>query len=376
MDLIKIRHHIHRNPEISGEEDETAQFILKKLKGLSLDKIHNDFYENAILAEIDSGAEGKTVLFRCELDALPIQETNTDLSYKSKKKGVAHKCGHDGHMAMLLGLAQKLVDQRPETGKVLLLFQPAEENGTGAKGVLNSQKLEEFEIDFVFALHNVPGYPLGSIVSKPGSFTPSVESLEVDLLGKPSHAGMPENGINPAVAIAELVQFYQTLHQPDRERDDYFLSTPVHIKMGKSAYGTAAGRGLLGYTFRSENHDFFARQKERIVEETQEIAWKTEGLKNKLNWKEGFEANKNDEKAFQMIKKAASKNSLKFVQKESPFSWGEDFGALTQQYPGAMFGLGSGKNQPELHNPDFDFPDQILDQGIVMFYTLAKSVVH
>lgn len=374
MDLKETRHHLHQNPEVSGDEKNTSQFVREKLEEIGVKKIHHGFSLNSILAEIDFEKPGKTILFRCELDALPIQETN-DLNYKSKNEGVGHKCGHDGHMTMLLGLAEKMIQKKFSKGKVLFLFQSAEEDGRGAKGILDSKILEDFAIDFVFSLHNVPGFKMGNIVCKTGSFTPSVESLDVKLIGKTSHAGMPEKGVNPAMAISKLIQYYQNLHQPDKNNKGYFLATPIRLKMGKPAYGTSAGEAQVSYTFRSYDHNFFVQQKKDIENQTKKIVKETEGLNCKLMWKEGFEANQNNEKAYGFIKKAAAENDLKFIQKEYPFSWGEDFGAFTQHYRGAMFGLGSGENQPELHNPDYDFPDELLDKGILMFYSLAKMTL-
>ena len=372
MDLKAIRHYLHQHPEVSGKESRTAKFIIKKLKELGIRNVHTDFSKTAVLAEIDGKQPGKTVLFRCELDALPIQEVNDELEYKSICDGVSHKCGHDGHMTIILGLAEALLKNTPDKGKVLLLFQPSEENGRGAKAILESGKLKEFDIDFVFALHNVPGFPMGSVVCKTESFTPSVESIDVHLKGKTSHAGMPDKGVNPAVCISRLIRFYQSLHQPEVNRDDYFLATPIQLQMGEPAYGTSAGSGMLSYTFRSYDHGFFKKQKEKIEKQTRDIVKKTDGLSFEMIWKEAFEANQNEEGAVALIKKAAFANELKYIEKEIGFSWGEDFGRLTREYPGAMFGLGSGRNQPELHNPDFDFPDELLEKGISMWYTLAK----
>src|SRR5699024_962593 len=178
-------------------------------------------------AEIDTGHPGKTILFRSELDALPIQDVNEHLPYRSVVPGKSHKCGHDGHMTILIGLAEKLVRNPPPSGKILLLFQPGEEDGQGARGILNSGKLKEFAIDFIFALHNIPKYPFGQIICKPGSFTPSVESIDVELRGKTAHAGMPWAGVNPAETIGKLITYYQSLHQPETDEDSYFLSTPI-----------------------------------------------------------------------------------------------------------------------------------------------------
>ena len=157
MDLKQIRHHLHKYPEVSGEEKNTSIFIAEKLNELGVPKIHQNFAEHSILAEIDFNVPGKTLLFRAELDALPIEEINT-FSHRSKFQNTSHKCGHDGHMTILFGLAEKLLEQKEEfSGKVLLLFQSSEETGKGAKNILKSNILNQFEIDFAFSLHNVPG---------------------------------------------------------------------------------------------------------------------------------------------------------------------------------------------------------------------------
>lgn len=375
MDLIKIRQYLHQHPEISGEEKETSKFIISKLKEIGIQEIRNDFFESGILASIDSGKPGKTILFRAELDALPIQERNPDLSYQSKIDGKSHKCGHDGHMTILLGLAERLLKNKITQGKVLLLFQPAEENGKGAESILNSEILENYSIDYIFALHNIPGYPLGSVICKPGSFTPSVESLEIKMIGKTSHAGMPDKGVNPSAAIAELITYFNALHQPKVTEKDFFLSSPVQIRMGKPSYGTSAGDGLIGYTFRSFDYEFFQSQKQKISNKAEEILKKPVGLDYRLTWKEAFATNKNDTQAYQYIKQAAENLEVEYFEKEIGFSWGEDFGSFTQEYRGAMFGLGAGENQPELHNPDYDFPDELIEKGIQMFHQLIKSVL-
>lgn len=375
MDLIKIRHHLHQHPELSGEEFQTSAFVEAKLREIGVEKIHKNFSKTALLAEIGSSNATKTILFRAELDALPIQEINEDLKYKSKSNGIAHKCGHDGHMTILLGLAQKIITQNLKSSRVLLLFQASEENGKGAKEVLDSKIFKNFDIDFVFALHNVPGFPMGSIISKPEIFTPSVESLDIQLLGKTSHAGMPEKGINPALVLAKLIRFFEELHQPDKTKENYFLSSPICISMGEKAYGTTPGEAEISYTFRAFDHSFFESQKKKIEETSQKIIAEMIGLKSEFIWKEAFAANKNDKQAYQWIKKAAEENKLEFREKEFPFDWGEDFGLFTQNYPGAMFGLGAGKNHPELHNPDYDFPDELLEIGINMFHSLIKQIL-
>lgn len=369
MELVELRKYLHQHPELSSNEQKTAAFVSDKLKEVGVKKVYQNFSEHTVLAEIEFPQPGETVLFRAELDALPIPEKNT-FSHRSDFSNISHKCGHDGHMTILLGLAEKLVQEQNFSGKVLLLFQSSEEIGKGAQAILDSEILNHYTIQHVFALHNVPGFPLGSIVCKSGAFTPSVESLDIVLAGKESHAGMPENGINPAASLAKIIQYFEHLHQPEKKQ--HFLATPIQINMGKAAYGTSAGNAIISYTFRGNDPVHFKKQKESIAKKIQEIVKKTQGLQVSLEWKEAFAANTNNQDAYKTIKKVAAENQFPFIEKEKPFSWGEDFGSFTQSYSGAMFGLGAGENTPELHNPDYDFPDALLEKGIAMFYSLAK----
>jgi len=373
MDFKEIRHYLHQHPELSGEEKNTSSYVLNQLKSLGDITVHQDFSEHSLLAEINFNKPGKTLLFRAELDALPITEEN-DFDYASGNKHVSHKCGHDGHMTMLLSLAKQLQENPLPSGKILLLFQSSEETGKGAKAILDSKKLEEFSIDYVFSLHNVPGFPAKSIVCKLGSFTPSVESVDIKLQGKTSHAGMPEKGINPAKAVSEIIQYLDELDCNNPADENYFLATPIQLKMGEAAYGTSAGNALISYTFRTWNHDEFKQKKTSLFQQINKIA-EQHHVNVDWEWKEAFEANFNHPKAFTLIKKCAQKESLRFIEKELPFTWGEDFGSFTQRYKGAMFGLGAGEKHPELHNPDYDFPDEIALTGIQLFYSLAKNLL-
>ena len=200
------------------------------------------------------GAGGPTILFRCELDALPIQEVNT-FAHQSITDGTSHKCGHDGHMAIVAGLAPWLSQCTFRTGTVILLFQPAEETGKGAETVVDNPHFARFQPDYVFALHNIPGYPLHQLLWQPRQFSATVQSIAISLFGKESHAAEPENGINPAPAIAELIQAFGQLVQPDTLHPDFTLITPVHILMGQKQYGISAGYGELHLTLRTWGTD-------------------------------------------------------------------------------------------------------------------------
>jgi amidohydrolase len=372
--LLLLRKELHKNPEVSGKELETAKRIVAFLKNHAPDEIITEIGGAGVIAIYQGKQEGKTVLFRCELDALPIEEINT-FEHRSLTNGVSHKCGHDGHMSILCGLATELSQNRPDTGRVLLLFQPAEEDGSGAREVFSDKKFASMQPDYVFALHNLPGFSKNQIVVKNGTFTCAVNSIIIKLKGVTAHAGEPEKGINPALAISSIIKEFDAIIQSDISKKDYCLITPVYIEMGKKSYGVSAGAGEVHFTVRSDSNSQMKKLEADLEKLAKSIA-KEYQLECNITWTEGFQANENNKEATDNVRNAAKINNFQLLEKETPFTWGEDFGLFTQQYPGAMFGLGSGINTPALHNPDYDFPDEIISTGISVFHQIIKKITN
>jgi amidohydrolase len=370
--LVKLRKVLHKHPELSGYETETAKRIAGFVGSYKPTKFIEGIGGTGVAAVYSYFDNGPTVLVRCELDALPIQEINT-FDYQSEVENVSHKCGHDGHMVMVAGVAAHYSKNRPKVGKVVLLFQPAEENGEGAKAILEDPKFEEIRPDYVVALHNLPGYPMHQVVCRPNSFTASVQSIIIKLHGKTSHAGEPDMGINPALAIAEILKKTDALQVP-RDQADFKQITPIQIEMGEEAYGISAGYGEVKLTIRtwdSETMDVLAADCEKIAKRI----GKNYKLKVEIDWTQFFSANQNDAEMVNIIREAAEYNKLEYIEKEEPFRWGEDFGLFTEQFKGAMFGMGSGEKTPALHNPDYDFPDEIIPTGVRMFTTIIDQLL-
>lgn len=372
--LTQFRHSLHQNPELSGVEFKTAERVIEFLKSYNSFEILNPIGETGVIATFKGKNPGLTTLIRCELDALPIQEINT-FKHKSIFEGISHKCGHDGHMAILCGLAILLADEININGTVHLLFQPAEEDSEGAKRVLNHPAFDAIKLDYAFALHNLPGFPLGQIVVKNETFSCAVNSMIIQLSGKISHAGEPENGINPALAISEIISNFNTKIQPDISLESYCLITPIYINMGKKAYGVSAGFGEIHFTIRSNSNKNMDRIEKELIDSATQIATEHK-LESTINWTQQFRANENNPEAVSYIRKAAEINGFDLLEKETPFSWGEDFGLFTEHFRGAMFGLGAGKKVPSLHNPDYDFPDELIPIGAKMFYQIIKEIHH
>lgn len=372
-ELITLRKYIHAHPELSEKESETAKLIKNYLEKCSPSELITDVGGHGVVAVFDSGTEGKSILFRADIDALPIQEIN-DFEHKSKVQGVSHKCGHDGHTCSLLGFAKILSTQAPKSGKIILLFQPAEEEGIGAKAVIEDEKFKTISPDYVFAFHNLPGYPLNEVVIKKGSFTSSVKSIVIKFNGKTSHAAEPEKGVNPALAIAETLKQCDGLSNNQPEREDFTLITPIHINMGEIAYGISAGYGELRLTIRTWDDIHMNKLSSKLLELITHVS-ETYKIKIDYSWTHEFRANENDDSSIKLIKESAKNLDFQITERTFPFKWGEDFGLFTQQFKGAMFGIGSGEECPALHNPDYDFPDEILPKAIRLFHQISLSIL-
>ena len=371
MDCKEIRHQLHCIAEPSNEEVQTSAYIRQRLEPLQPSKIVTFPEGNHLLAEYDFGGGGKTVLLRADMDAVRVNET-LNLPYKSETEGVSHKCGHDGHSTIMLRVAEMLHEKPLSSGKVLLLFQGAEETGEGARQILDSGILQSYNIDCAYALHNIPAEPAGTIICKTGSFICSVISCDIVLTGKTAHAAEPWNAVSPFPAAQRLTDFVLSLNQRDLQRDDFCVATLIEFRVGSQAYGVAAGDGVLRFTIRTRE-DAHLQQIISEIESKSKAEAASENLQCDIRWLEYFAASNNAEKAVNAIKECADNLNLTYQEKPIPFFWGEDFGLFTQHYPGALFGLGSGTSQPPLHHPDFDFPDEIVETGAGTFYQLVMT---
>lgn len=371
-EITALRKELHQIAELSGEEKETAAVILRELKKTEPDELLHPIGSHGVIASYIGVKEGPHLVFRAELDALPIQEVNT-FEHRSRTENVSHKCGHDGHMSILIGLAKYLHQNPIKKGKVSLLFQPAEENGEGAVDMIDSGRMKEIEpIDTFYSLHNIPGHSKHQIHCRQGVFTPHVVSLELILEGKESHAAEPENGINPAPAIAEILEGMEDLQMLDKQSEEFKLITPVFIDMGKVWYGISAGNAELGFTLRTwETAVMRELQKEALL--LVERVCEKYRLKLSRRYFEEFNSIQNDTLAASRIEEVANELQLDFVPMTHPMNWGEDYGLFTQKYSGAMFAIGSGVDVPSLHNPDYDFPDEIAKTGIEMFLGIVRK---
>lgn len=371
--VLDLRHTLHANPSLSNKEQDTALIIKKFLEQHSPTEIIEGIGGAGLAAVYQFPNKGKTVAIRCELDALPIEEENC-FDYKSKTKGVSHKCGHDGHMAIVSSLAIWLKNQSFGSGKVVLLFQPAEETGEGAKRVIEDKKFHNLNIDYVFALHNIPKEPMHHIIFMDSGFSAEVQSVIIKLKGKESHASEPENGINPALGLAEMIQKISQFNIANESDSKFALLTPVHINMGQKSYGISPANGELHYTLRTWNTPKMEDLKSMLINLAKSICDK-HNLMLELEWLEYFPASLVDVESNLLILQAAKANDFTIRERKAPFKFGEDFGWFSKKYKTALFGIGAGESTPALHNPDYDFPDELISTGASMFKSIISSIL-
>lgn len=371
--IIELRHELHRNPELSDNEFITAERIANFLHQYQPDELIRGIGGSGLACIFKGKHDGPSVLFRCDMDALPIHEENV-LEYKSVKKNVSHKCGHDGHMAILAGLADVFAKNKPSKGQVVLLFQPSEENGQGAFNVINDKKFKKIKVDYCFALHNLPGFPKGEILLKKDVFASASKGMIIQLHGKTSHAGEPENGISPAMAMADILKQLNDLPKKEDSFSGFVLLTLIYARLGEVAFGTSPGYAEIMATLRTHNNE----DMQKLSTYAEKIA-KDNAIVNNLKWEvlytEEFPATINNNEMVDLIVEATKVLSIKYKYLEKPFPWSEDFAHFTQQFPGALFGLGSGLKQPQLHNANYDFPDDIIENGVKLFYEIYKQIV-
>lgn len=371
-ELKELRHRLHSIAEVSGEEQETSRFIIDFLKKTDPDHLKTDIGGNGILATYEGKKDGPHILIRCELDALPIAD-EIDQEYQSETEGVGHKCGHDGHMSIVCGVAKLLQQESLESGKVTLLFQPSEETEEGAQRVIKDPEFKTLSPDYCFALHNLPGFKEGQIVLKEDVFAAASVGLIVSFEGSTAHASHPEQGRSPALAMAQTVQAFSAAPQFYSPLEGAAKVTVIHATLGERAFGTSPGKATVMATLRTYNEELLEHLKDKCIQIAEKTA-ETYDLSFASEWVEAFPATVNSEKGYKIAKSAAEKLDFDIYHKSSPFSWSEDFGHFTDQINGAMFGLGAGEKHPSLHAQEYDFPDDIIPRGVSMFMQILNEI--
>ncbi len=356
MSTLELRQALHRHPELSGREHQSARLVAEFMTPLRPDLTLTCLGGTSLAFAFGAVATGPTVLLRCELDAVPVTEAAAS-GPAGGFSNAAHRCGHDGHMAIMASVAQSLAAQRPRRGRVVLLFQSAEETGVGAAAVIADPKFGQMRPDWVFALHNLPGYPLGAVVVRSGAFSCASRGMVVEFAGRAAHAAQPETGRSPAGAMCQLIAASDSLATEFAGTGELAFATVVGARLGERAFGTAPALASVFATLRCETNQTMARMTGHCEATATRLA-DAAGLGVTVTYEDVYDATGNDERAVACIRRAAA--PLELIQAPEPFRWSEDFGRFTARWPGALFGIGSGTARAALHDAGYEFPDELI----------------
>ncbi len=367
--LITIRRHLHRNPELSGEEKETTAAIRSWLEEEGVRIADEYVLRTGLVAEVGQG-DGPVVALRADIDALPIQE-ETKLDFASQVDGKMHACGHDAHTAILIGAA-RLLKQRESTlpGKVRLLFQPSEEKATGARQVIQSGALSN--VRAVFGLHNKPDLQVGTVGIREGALMAAADGFVVKVEGVGTHAAVPEAGIDPIVVAAHIVTALQAIVSRNVGAQESAVISVTKLHSG-TAWNVIPDEAILDGTVRTFDEKVRARIRERFNQVVAGVA-AAYGARATVRWIQGPPAVVNDASLASTAEQVASEIGLNSVR-PLPSPAGEDFSFYQKEVPGLFLFLGtSGPN--EWHHPGFDLDERALPLGAYLLAALAEQALH
>lgn len=364
-EMREWRHHIHQNPEIAYEENNTSDFIAKKLNEFGIE-VHRGFGGTGIVGVIHGqhkGISNKSIGIRADMDALPMSE-KTNLIYSSKNEGKMHACGHDGHSTMLLGAAKYLAQTRNFCGTVYCIFQPAEEGGNaGAKAMINDGLFTKFHIDSVWGIHNWPGVPVGQAVIHKGFAMAGGDIIILTIEGKGGHAAQPQFSNDPIVSAGLTITALQTAISRQLNPFDQAVLSLTKIN-GGSAFNVIPDNVSIGGTLRSTNK----KTRDEMLTKIKKIASNACDINNckvNLEIRPGYPSTINDIKSAEFASKVFEDTfgigSLDKIEK--PTMTSEDFSYMLQEKPGAYIWLGAGENSEKLHSVYYDFNDELLPIG-------------
>lgn len=361
----KLRHELHENAELSGKEQVTSSIIKQFLRdNTALTVIEKDNYFYAVHK---CGEGFENIAFRADIDAVPVNE-DLDIEYKSKTQGVSHKCGHDGHSTVIAAIGLFLDEIKDKN--VYLLFQPSEEVGTGAKKIVEDNFLEDNKISRIYGFHNIPGSDMGRVLLKEDVFACASKGMEIILHGTPAHAAYPEFGINPAYAISDIVTFIRNVCS-NEDFSNMVLCTIVNIQVGERAFGTSAGEGSLLMTIRGEDEKELRLLDDKIRTFSDSVCTKY-GIRSETLIHDEFPETRNYNSVIEDIENVCKKQNIDFENISEPFRWSEDFGYYLKNTEGAIIGIGSGNNQPQLHTKEYDFPDELIEKALKVMLTICR----
>ena len=365
------RRHLHETPELLYEVHETAAFVVDRLRGFGLTDITPGIGRTGVVAVIEgkTNTSGRVIGLRADMDALPILEAS-GVDYASRRPGVMHACGHDGHTSILLGAAKYLSETRNFDGKVVLIFQPAEEGGAGGKAMCDDGLMDRWGIQEVYGLHNMPGFPVGAFAIRPGPLLASADEFEITVTGKGGHAANPHEAIDTTLVASQIVVSLQSIVARNVNPLKRVVVTVGTFQTDSNASNVIAHQVRLKGTVRTLDPDERALAEERVrrVVENTAAAF---GAEAEVTWIEGYPVTVNSPQETRYAVEAARAVSDHVDDQTDPIMPAEDFSFMLEQRPGAYIFLGNG-DTPMCHHPAYVFDDEAIPLGCSWFAELVE----
>ncbi|MEM6382873.1 MAG: M20 aminoacylase family protein [Pseudomonadota bacterium] len=367
------RRELHQNPEIMYDLPQTMAYVADKLRQFGCDEVVEGLGQTGVVGVIGGQkGNGPTLGLRSDMDALPILE-ETGLPHASQTDGKMHACGHDGHMAMLLGAAEHLCETRGFAGTVVVIFQPAEEGGAGAKAMMDDGLFERFGIEEVYGMHNMPGIPVGNFAVRAGPLMAATDIFSLTVTGKGGHAARPHTGIDPIVACAQIVTGLQTIASRNADPLESIVVSVTTIHAGK-ADNVIAERATMTGTVRTLIPEMRDLAERRIGEIASGIA-EAMGARAELSYERNYPVVVNHEAETDFVASVAERvvGKHKVNRDTPPMMGGEDFAFMLEELPGAFIFTGNGEDSANLHSAFYDFNDNVIPVGASYWVELVES---
>jgi amidohydrolase len=378
--IAAIRKQIHSNPELCFAEVQTADLVAAKLTEWGI-PIHRGMGTTGVVGIVKSGTSDRAIGLRADMDALPMQEFNT-FAHASKNAGKMHACGHDGHTAMLLAAAQHLAKNRNFDGTVYLIFQPAEEGGGGAREMIKDGLFDKFPVEAVYGIHNWPGMPVGKFAVSSGPVMASSNEFKIVVHGKGGHAALPHDGVDPIQAACQMVQAFQTIISRNKKPIDAGVISVTMIHAGEATNVIPDSVEIQGTvrTFTTELTDLIEKRMRVIAEHTSAAFGATCDFEFDRNYPPTINSAAEAEFAGKVMAEIVGADN---VLKQEPTMGSEDFSYMLQAKPGAYCFIANGEGDHRaighgggpcmLHNPSYDFNDDLIPLGATFWVRLVEE---
>lgn len=365
------RRDLHAHPELRFEEYRTATFVASKLKEFGVDEIVTGFGGTGVVGVIhgQNDTSGRSIGFRADMDALPIQEVN-DLPHASTIPGKMHACGHDGHTSMLLGAAKYLAETRNFDGKIVLAFQPAEEGGGGARAMIDAGLMDKWNVEEIYGMHNMPGLPIGEFAVRTGPQMASPDKFEIIVHGKGGHGAMPHKGVDSTLVAAQIVVALQSIASRNINPLENIVVSVCGFRTETDTYNVIPNTVRLRGTVRTFEKDVQSFVRARIDALTKSTA-DGYGAVAEVTHMSGPPPLVNHERQADFAAEIALSVCGVAHRNFEPSMGGEDFSEMLLERPGAYLFVGNG-DSADLHNPSYEFNDDVIPVGCSWFVTMAE----